>query len=90
MPVDDRLLRRGVPQNELLKLEQYNTWRVVLYDLEHGIVVIDIEADNEADAKGKARSAAQNHLTCKHIDGATAMRWTDLPDAWKRMNARRI
>ncbi len=86
----DALMRRGVPKNEFIKIEEFKIWRVVLYDRVEGIVCIDIEADTEADAKGKADSAAREHLNCGNIASATAMNWTVLPDAWKRLNARRM
>lgn len=88
--IPDALERRGVPQNAFMKIEEFKKWRVVLYDRSEGIVVLDIEADNEAEAKGKADSAARQHLKCKEIVSATAMNWTVLPDAWKRLNSRRL
>lgn len=90
MSVTDALARRGIPQNEFMKIEEFKLWRVVLYDRVEGVVVIDIEADNEADAKGKADTAAREHLKCSQIASATAMNWTVLPDAWKRINAKRM
>ena len=87
--VSDALARRGVPPNEIIKIEEANTWRVVLYDQREGVVVLDIEASNEAEAKGKANSAAREHLKCENIMSATALNWVELPDAWKRINAPR-
>lgn len=87
--LSDALARRGVAPNELIKIEEANRWRVVIYDHVEGVVVLDIEADNEAEAKGKADSAAREHLECKNIASATAMSWLTLPDAWKRIDAPR-
>lgn len=87
--VSDRLAQRGVPPNEYIKLEEANKWRVVINDTSEGIVVIDIEASDEADAKNKATSSAKEHLKCNQITGVTAMSWLVLPDAWKRVDARR-
>lgn len=88
--VADSLARRGVPKNEFIKLEDFKKWRVVINDTIEGLVVIDIEGEDEADAKNKADSAARQHLKCKNITGITAMNWVVLPDAWKRIGARRI
>jgi hypothetical protein len=88
MSVDPRLQRRGVPDNPILKIEEFSLWRVVMYDRINGIVVVDVNADNEAEAKGKATSAATNHLDCKKLESeCSAMRWSEMPDAWKRYDA---
>lgn len=87
--VSDRLARRGAVNSMLIKLEEVNKCRVVINDRIEGLVVIDIEASDEADAKNKATSAAKEHLKCNQITGAVAMNWLQLPDAWKRLNAKR-
>lgn len=53
-----------------------------------GMKVIDLQADNEADAKGKAHRAA-GELGCKQISSVTAACWTSLPRAWLRLESHR-
>ena len=62
-----------------------NHWRAVVTDKEEGIVVLDVEADNEAEAKGRAHTAASTHLKCRAIQNCIVMRHQDMPVEWLRI-----
>lgn len=59
-----------------------DTWRAVVVDSVEGLVVLDLTASSEAEAKGRARTAAETHLNCKAIQNVIAKPHTDLPPAW--------
>lgn len=75
--------------NAQIDFAEANYWRVILVDRVLGLLVLDVKADNEADAKGYAHTAAVDHLGAEHIaqESLTAMRWTEMPDSWKRYQA---
>jgi len=64
-----------------------DNWRAVVVDSVKGIVVLDLTADSEAEAKGRARTAAETHLKCKAIKSVIVKRHTEMPMAWLRSDA---
>lgn len=75
--------------NHTINLAESDMWRVCLVDRALGLLVLDVRATNEADAKGVAHTAATDHLGAERIaqESLTAMRWTEMPDLWKRYEA---
>jgi hypothetical protein len=67
----------------------FDNWRVVVVDAVEGLVVLDVTAHSEAEAKGRGRTAAETHLNCKDVRNVIAAPHTALPPAWinKRVNA---
>jgi hypothetical protein len=61
-----------------------DNWRVAVVDAIEGIVVLDVTANTEAEAKGRARTAAETHLNCKNVQNAIAKRHTEMPMKWLR------
>lgn len=68
-----------------MDLVYLNHWRAVVTDTSEGIVVLDVVADNEAEAKGTAHSSAATHLKCRNITNCIVMRHVDMPTEWLRM-----
>lgn len=54
-------------------------WRVIVTSQNQGIQVLDVEADSEADAKGKAHTAAHDHLSARGITSVTAVPKQNMP-----------
>lgn len=54
-------------------------WRVIVTSQELGITVLDVDASSEAEAKGKAHTAAMDKLGAKNIASVFACRVDCLP-----------
>ena len=61
-----------------------DNWRAVVVDAVEGVVVLDLTADTEAEAKGRAVTAAATHLKCKEIKNVVVKRHTEMPMSWLR------
>jgi hypothetical protein len=57
-------------------------WRAIVFDSVQGIVVLDVTGTTEAEAKGRAHSAAKTHLSCDLIQNVCVMRHTEMPLQW--------
>lgn len=61
-----------------------DSWRAVVVDSVEGLVVLDVTASSEAEAQGRARTAAETHLKCKNVQNVIAKRHTEMPMKWLR------
>ena len=60
-------------------------YRAIVVDATEGLVVIDLDADSEADAKGIAHNAAVTHLNCKAIKNVIVRTLEQVEsEAWAR------
>jgi hypothetical protein len=59
-------------------------WRAVVFDAREGIVVVDVEATTDSEAKGKADSLAATHLSCGNILAVIVLRHADMPPKWMK------
>lgn len=57
-------------------------WRAIVFDTVQGIVVLDVTGTSEAEAKGRAHSAAKTHLSCDFIQNVCVMRHTEMSQQW--------
>lgn len=59
-----------------------NHWRCIVTCTNKGILVLDVGADSEAEAKGRADTAATTHLGAEGIQNVIVMRHVDMPPEW--------
>lgn len=81
---------RIVGRTDQLDLRTLNKWRAVIYDRLEGIVVVDVNADSENDAKGTALTAAQEVLKLTRIASIIVKRHSDMPTEWLRYQTRSL
>lgn len=74
-----------LPTTGVIDLAEINKWRALVTDRVEGIVCLDLIAHSENDAKAYAHNAAAEHLKCFNIQNVIVMRWTSLPEEWKRL-----
>ena len=67
-----------------------NNWRAVVTDKKQGILVMDVEASSEGEAKGRARTTAETHLGAKDVQTVIVMKHTEMPTEWLQMKPRQI
>jgi hypothetical protein len=71
--------------SQQLTLLLLNNWRAIVTDSKKGILVLDLEASNEAEAKGRARTAAETHLGATDVQNVIVCKHVDMNPAWLRM-----
>lgn len=81
---------RVVGNTGTLDLSTLRKWRAVIYDRIEGIVVVDVTADDEADAKGTALTAAQEVLKLARIASIIVKKHSDMPAEWLRYTTRSL
>lgn len=81
---------RVVGREGTLDFSTLRKWRAVIYDRLEGIVVVDVTADNEADAKGTALTAAMETLKLGRIASIIVKSHADMPVAWLRYQTRSL
>lgn len=82
---------RIVANTGTLDLTTLGKWRAVIYDKQEGIVVIDVDASNEAEAKMAAFRAATEHLKLTQIAANIMVRsHIDMPKEWLRYKTRTL
>jgi hypothetical protein len=69
-----------------IDLSLLNKWRAIVTDTELGLLVLDVNADTEAEAKGRARTAAETHLGAKQVQTVIVTKHVDMNPAWLRVN----
>lgn len=67
-----------------------NSYRAIVHDKVEGIVVLDITADSDAEAMGRARTAAETHLKCNAVTAVVVKKHTELPAEWLQHKDRKI
>lgn len=82
--------KRVVTRQGPLDFSTINKWRAVIHDTVEGVVVVDVEASTEADARGTAARVGKEHLNCHRINTVIAMRHSDMPEAWLRYQTRQF
>lgn len=82
---------REVGRSTVLDLSTLNKWRAVFYDRIEGLVVVDVNADNEADARGVAFRAATEVLKLTQIQSPPIVKChSDMPESWLRYKTRSL
>lgn len=82
--------QRVVTRQGPLDFSTLNKWRAVIHDTVEGIVVVDVDASTEADARGTAARVGKEHLNCHRINTVIVMRHSEMPEAWLRYQTRQF